>query len=277
MKSSDKIKSKMAAIVIPLSIVFAYLIYTFLLGDPNNFVDGDPTNQPADGSYLGFIYKGGPIIIILISFQLILLTYIIERFISVGKASGKDDNDAFVRKIKRQLDEHKIKEALSTCDKQGGSVASVAKNGVLSYRRTDENGSLHREQKLAAIKKDLDEANHLEMPSLYRNLPILSTIASVATLVGLLGTVLGMIQAFTALASVGSPDTIGLANGISQALVTTALGIGTSAVAIIFFNYFSNRIDRISYAIDEATYSILQTFKTRQKVDSATQTNVSHA
>jgi biopolymer transport protein ExbB len=77
---------------------------------------------------------------------------------------------------------------------------------------------------------------------------------------GLLGTVLGMIKAFAALATAGAPDAVALANGISEALINTALGIGTSALAIILYNYFTNRIDSLTYNIDEAGYSIVQTF-----------------
>ena len=79
-----------------------------------------------------------------------------------------------------------------------------------------------------------------------------------------MGTVTGMIQAFAALARVGSPDAVGLAGGISQALVTTAMGIPTSAIAIVFYNLFTSRISNIVYAIDEASYAILHAFQIRQ-------------
>ncbi len=77
---------------------------------------------------------------------------------------------------------------------------------------------------------------------------------------GLLGTVLGMIRAFAAMANAGAPDATALSTGISEALINTALGIGTSAVAIIMYNYFTSSIDDLSYGIDEAGFSITQTF-----------------
>jgi len=95
---------------------------------------------------------------------------------------------------------------------------------------------------------------------LEKNLVFLATIASVATLMGLFGTVVGMIRAFSALATAGAPDSTALASGISEALINTALGIGTSAVAIIAYNYFTTQIDGMTYRIDEAGYSIAQTF-----------------
>jgi biopolymer transport protein ExbB len=89
---------------------------------------------------------------------------------------------------------------------------------------------------------------------------ILATFASVATLLGLFGTVLGMIRAFSALATAGAPDAVALSTGISEALINTALGIGTSALAIIAYNYFTTKIDGLTYGIDEAGFSIAQTF-----------------
>jgi biopolymer transport protein ExbB len=86
----------------------------------------------------------------------------------------------------------------------------------------------------------------------------------VATLVGLLGTVIGMIKAFAALATAGAPDAVALANGISEALINTALGILTSALAIIAYNYFTSRIDTLTYNIDEAGLSITQNFSSTQ-------------
>jgi biopolymer transport protein ExbB len=100
---------------------------------------------------------------------------------------------------------------------------------------------------------------------LEKNLPILSTIASVGTLVALLGTVLGMIRAFKALGNSGQPDTAALSTGISEALINTALGIGTSAIAIIFYNIFTSRIDGMKYNISEAGFSIAQTFAAHNK------------
>lgn len=263
----------LALIIIPVSIIIAYLIYAYVLGDPSNFADGNPINEPVEGNYLGFIYKGGPVVVVLIAFQIILLTYIIERFISVGKASGKNDNDAFVSHIKNLMAKNKIDEAIQACDNQRGSVGNVIKSGLMSYQNALEENDLNANQKYEAIKNDLEEMNHLEQPYLNRNLPILATIASVATLIGLLGTVLGMIKAFASLASVGAPDAIGLANGISQALVTTALGISTAAVAIIFNNYFGDRVGKIENSIEEGGFIIRQVFKTNHRE----QKEVSHA
>jgi biopolymer transport protein ExbB len=121
------------------------------------------------------------------------------------------------------------------------------------------------DHKIIAIQKELEEATTLELPMLEKNLVIIATMASVSTLIALLGTVIGMIKAFSALGTGGAPDSVGLANGISEALINTALGIGNSAVAIIMYNVFTTKIDKITFTIDEAGYSIVQTFAEKHK------------
>ena len=101
------------------------------------------------------------------------------------------------------------------------------------------------------------------MPMLEKNLSILATLASISTLLGLVGTVLGMIRAFGALATTGTPDTAALATGISEALINTAFGIFASMLAIIFYNYFTSKIDSLTYGIDEAGFSIVQSFASK--------------
>ncbi|MEM6264532.1 MAG: MotA/TolQ/ExbB proton channel family protein [Bacteroidota bacterium] len=267
---AETLKSGFAAIVIPLSVVIAYFIYTQILGNPGNFEGGDVTAEPLEGNYLGVIHKGGPIVILLVAFQVILLTFIIERLVALYRASGSGRNGLFVRKIKGMLDNNQLNNALEACDTQKGSVANVIKNGLNTFQEMSQEGyPMAEEQKVETLQKELEEATQLELPLLSNNLVIISTLASVATLIGLLGTVTGMIKAFAALARAGSPDAIGLAGGISQALVTTALGISTAAVAIIFYNYFASRIDKLVYAIDEASYSILHAFKTRKSLRAA--------
>jgi biopolymer transport protein ExbB len=94
---------------------------------------------------------------------------------------------------------------------------------------------------------------------------VLSTVASISVLIGLIGTVLGMIRAFKALAQSGAPDALALSTGISEALVNTAFGIAGSTLAIIAYNYFSSRIDGMTFKIDEASFSLTQTFASTLK------------
>ncbi|MCC7297242.1 MAG: MotA/TolQ/ExbB proton channel family protein, partial [Bacteroidia bacterium] len=152
-------------------------------------------------------------------------------------------------------------EAIAACDKQKGSLANVVRSGLGRYKMAAHDKVLTKDEKVAAIEKELEEATGLELPMLSKNLVIISTCASIGVLVGLIGTVFGMIRAFAALANTGAPDTAALATGISEALVNTAFGIIASTLAVIFYNYFSNRIDSMTYSMDEASYSVVSDFQ----------------
>lgn len=261
----DTLSSVMGVAVIVVSLIAGYFIYFNILGHPDNFVGGDPENEPLEGNYLGVVYKGSIIVIVQIAFVIILLTYAIERAIGLSKATGKGKNKVFAGEVKSLLARDDFDAIEEKCDAHRGSVANVVKKGINAYRQIEGVNVLRPEEKAFRLKRELEEATHLELPHLERNMAIISTIASVATLIGLLGTVTGMIRAFSSLARAGSPDAVGLAGGISQALVTTALGITTAAIAIVVFNFYTSIIDRITYATDETNYAILSKFKEELK------------
>ena len=254
------LKSTFALIVIPSAFIVGVLIYKFVLGNPNNFEGNDPANHPLPGNYLGIIYKGGVLVPLLLTLAMLVIIFPLERFLTISKAKGKGGMSAFVKKIRMMLANNDIDAAVNACDKQKGSVANVVRAGLMKYKEMERNRELDKDSKVLAIQKDIEETTQLEMPMLERNLVVIATVASIATLVGLLGTVLGMIKAFSALATAGAPDAVALANGISEALINTAFGIGASAVAIITYNYFTSAIDSLTYAIDEAGYTITQQF-----------------
>lgn len=259
----SQLKSAFAGIVILATLVVGYLIYSFILGSPGNFEDNDPANHPLPGNYLGIIYKGGAIIPLAIALFLMLIVFSIERVLTLSKATGKGSVDVFVKKIQLFLNQGDVNGARKLCDEQKGSVANVVNAALHKYDLMTKDTGLDREQKMMAIQKEVEEATVLEMPMMQKNLVIIATIVSIGTLIGLIGTVIGMIKAFSALATAGTPDAVQLANGISEALVNTALGITTSTIATIMYNYFTNRIDSLTYAIDEAGFSIVQTFGSR--------------
>jgi biopolymer transport protein ExbB len=193
------------------------------------------------------------------------ITFSIERFLTIGKAQGKGSAEQFVRRVQGHLSAGNVDAAIAECDKQQGSVANVVKSSLNKYKEMEVATGMDKDQKVLAIQKELEEATTLELPMLEKNLVIIATMASVSTLIALLGTVIGMIKAFSALGTGGAPDSVGLANGISEALINTALGIGNSAVAIIMYNVFTTKIDKITYTIDEAGFSIVQTFAEKHK------------
>ena len=262
------------ALVIPILIAIGIAIYVFVLGNPGNFkadprLEGLPSVSFSDletkelhpDGFMGIIYMGGPIVPILISFMIIVIVFSIERALVLRKAAGKGNVDNFVLSVRRLLDQNKVDEAIEECDRQEGSVGNVVKEGLTTYKALAHDTTMNKEQKMVALNKSIEEATTLEMPMLEKNMMILSTLGTVATLVALLGTVIGMIKAFSALgAGGGTPDSAALSIGISEALVNTALGIGTSAVAIILYNYFTSKIDGLTFKIDEIAMSIQQSF-----------------
>ena len=264
-KTSKSLKGSFAGAVIPVSLVAAIIVYLFVFGDGSNFVGGNNANTPVPGNYFGIIYKGGPIVPIIISLLLTVLAFAVERYLAITKAAGKGKVIDFMSTINESLNLGKIEEAKTACNVQKGSVANVILSGLVKYQEMEKEKVLPKDQKIVSIQKEIEEATSLELPALEQNLVVLSTIASIATLMGLLGTVIGMIKAFSALANAGAPDSVQLAAGISEALINTALGIGTSALAIIFYNFFTTKIDKLTYSIDEGGFTIVNTFAAKNQ------------
>ncbi|MBC9934885.1 MotA/TolQ/ExbB proton channel family protein [Chitinophaga qingshengii] len=257
-----------AALAVPICLVIGFLFFFFVLGNPANFQGNNPDGHPIDsgiGKWFGTVYKGGYVVPVLISVLLVCLTFVIERFLYLSKAKGKFSGSELVRKVQYHLANKNVDAALAECDKQKGSVGNVLKAGLKKYKEMVTNSELDTDQKILTIKNEIEETTALELPMMEKNLVFLSTIASVATLLGLFGTVLGMIKAFSAMSSGGAPDSAQLALGISEALINTALGIGTSAIAIIMYNYFTTNIDSITYAIDESGFTLTQSFAANHK------------
>ncbi|TAH06371.1 MAG: MotA/TolQ/ExbB proton channel family protein [Sphingobacteriia bacterium] len=267
-KKSSNIISWIAPL---LGIVLGYVLWRFWLGADSNFTTPDLTggfwpSHKGPKTGLSKMYEGGIVVPILIGNFLIVMIFVIERLLTVVKATGTGNNAEFVRSVQFHLANKEVDKALAACDKQKGSVGNVMKAGLKKYKEMISNTELETEQKVLNIQKEIEEATALELPMLEKNLVFLSTIASVATLLGLFGTVLGMIKSFSALGDEGGGDAAReLSKGISEALFNTALGIGTSAVAIIFYNVFTTRIDGITYGIDESGFTLTQSFAANYK------------
>lgn len=267
-KKSNNMISWLAPIV---CIIAGYLVWRFLMGDKNYFVEQDggfwPSHKtlkdPTDQWHR--IYTGGIIVPLLIGMLLMVITFSIERFMTISKALGSGSIADFVRKVQYHLANRNVDAALAECDKQRGSVANVMKAGLRRYKEMINVPELDTEQKVMSIQKEVEEATALELPMLQKNLVFLSTITSVGTLIALLGTVMGMIKSFSSLGASGGGNAGELAIGISEALYNTALGIGTSALALIMYNMFTTRIDSITYGIDESGFTLTQSFASTYK------------
>jgi biopolymer transport protein ExbB len=266
-KSSNAI-SWLAPII---CVIAGYLIWRFWMGAASGFKLPDtsgawfwPEHKEPQGAFHR-IYEGGIIVPLLIGMLLMVIVFSIERFLTISKALGKGNIADFIRKVQYHLANRNVDAALSECDKQRGSVANVMKAGLRRYKEMITAPDLDTEQKVIAIQKEVEEATALELPMLQKNLVFLSTITSVGTLIALLGTVIGMIKSFSALGTEGGGSANALAIGISEALYNTALGIGTSALALIMYNVFTTKIDSITYGIDESGFTLTQSFASLYK------------
>lgn len=250
-----------SGIIIAICLVIGWLLWNYVMGDSSNFQNGDRDNgHPLPGNILGMIYKGGIVVPILMGLLLMTIVFSIERFFVISKAGGKGTLDKFVAQVKSDVAAGDINVAIDACDNQQGSVANAIRSALVKYQEVKKEG-FDSEQAEEAIQKEIEQATSLEMPMLEKNMTIVATLVSIGTLTGLLGTVTGMIKAFSGLATAGAPDQAALANGISEALICTATGIGTSTFATIAYNYFTAKIDTLTYFIDEAGSAITQAYR----------------
>jgi len=260
-KKSEKVKRGISAgFVILCCFILAQLFFHFVCGDVSNFVDQNPKGHPLQGNVFGTLYKGGIIIPFVMTLLFTVITLSVERFLALNRANGKGDLVKFVHNVKRKLDANDIKGAHELCNIQKGATANILNAALIRYEDVEKIESLNNDQKAEIIQKEIEEATSLELPSMEENLSIIATISTLGTLFGLLGTVLGMIRSFAALANEGAPDSLALSTGISEALMNTALGIGTGALAIIFYNVFSQKVHGITNAVNEIGFAIGQTY-----------------
>lgn len=252
-------------LVIVIALVISYVIYEFVFGNPANFNDPDTKREPKSGEILAMIYTGGPIVAILMSLIVIGITFSFERYFSINKAKGKGDLAMFVKKLNDYILKGAYDDALKECEKQRGSLANILRAGIERFKEVKDDTELDKEKKMSEVQRAIDEATNLETPLLEKNLVILSTIASVSVLFGLLGTTIGMIRAFAAFGDTGTVDATQLAIGISEALYNTAGGLIGAIIAIIMFNFFTTKVDNYVYMIDEAILNISSIFTVHVK------------
>ncbi len=247
-----------AIIIIICAFIVGICFYIFVLGDSANFIGGDREGNPAN--MLGTVYKGGFVVPIILGLLCTVIAMSVERIIAISACAGKGNVTKFTDTVKKALRDGDIAKAEQLCNKQRGSVANVVLADLKAYKEMEKT-NIKLKEKVAAINNAHEEATALEMPTMTMNLPIIATIVTLGTLTALFGTVLGMIRSFAALAAGGGADSMALSTGISEALVNTASGIATSWVSVVAYNYFTNRIDKLTYAMDEIGYTIAHTYE----------------
>ena len=257
-KSSGFKGVKDAWIILVICCIIAYCFYFFVLGDPSHFQGGDREGHPAD--LMGTVYKGGFVVGLILTLLLSVIVLGVERFFAIKSASGKINLAKFTAQVKDAIKAQDFTKAKDLCAKMQGSVANVVLASINMCETVEKDETLKKSQKISKIQQAHEEATQLEMPTLTMNLPMVATIVSLGTLTALFGTVLGMIGSFQALSAGGGADSMALSAGISEALVNTASGILTSWVATVVYNYFSNKIDKLTFALDEVGYTIAATY-----------------
>ncbi len=192
-----------------------------------------------------FIVKGGPVMIPIILSGALILAIIIERLISLKNA--ETDNENFIRSIEERLQRRKIKEALELCNANDKPVPRIIKAGLLKSDRSREE-----------IKESIDDAANHEIPVLEKYLGILATVATIAPLLGLLGTVTGMIRAFMVIeARAGLVHPGELAGGIWEALITTVAGLIVAIPSYLSYNYFVSRVNKIILQMEKTATKLI--------------------
>jgi biopolymer transport protein ExbB len=211
---------------------------------------------PSEGkSIWAALRQGGPLVSILIGLLILLFTYILERQMTLRLARGKEPHQSFIERFRKAIMGKDFLGAIKICDTQNGVTANILKSAVETYvNQSKENAP--RERKFAALDKSVTDATGRETPLLERNMIVLTTIASIGTMVGLLGTTVGMIRAFQAMGNTGAVDAQKLAIGISEALFNTAFGLVNAIGGIVAHNYYINKVDQFNYEIDSSALDL---------------------
>ena len=241
-------------IVLILASVAAWAIFEYLLPE--------------------FIQHGGPLVIVLIVLMILVVTLVFERILSLSKAAGRGSSVPFLRDVLDRARAGDVQGAIELCEARGGTMAGILAAALHRYDALNAEGIQDRRVAADEVEHAIDEAKTLETPALERNLTALSTIASIATMVGLLGTTIGMIRSFAALAHAGAPDATQLSLGISEALINTAGGLNAAILAIVAYNYFTTKVDGITQTTEEAGAALMHALGLRSAAHARTQRHV---
>ena len=192
------------------------------------------------------LQRGGAMMWPIGATSVVALAIIVERFIALRRASI--DTREFMDTIRQILRQNRIQDAIEHCDETDAPVARILKAGMLKYNRAKED-----------IREAIEDAGHLEAPRLERHLSALATCGSIAPLLGLLGTVLGMIKAFAVIMhKQGMVNPADLAEGIANALVATAAGLTLAIPIIVMHNYFATRIENMVLEMEISSSELLE-------------------
>lgn len=192
-----------------------------------------------------FLQRGGILMIPLILCSIIVLAIVIERAFTLRRKKVLiPEIISVIETIKKPEDIHL---AISICQKNEGAFANIVQLGL-------ENKDLSNEE----LKELIIDQGRQEVRSFEKGLVVIETIAGIAPLLGLLGTVTGMIKVFTVISEQGLGQTQALSGGISEALITTVVGLSIGIPALVLYNYFTDKAENLIMDIEKFTSELLR-------------------
>jgi len=202
--------------------------------------------NPSDYYLVDIIFKGGVIMWPIMLCSVVGLAIIIERFFALRRADI--DTREFMDIMRQVLRQNRIREAIEICDETEAPVSRIMKAGILKHDRSKED-----------IREAIEDAGRFEIPRLERHLSALATCANIAPLLGLLGTVSGMIKAFEQIQNLrGQVSPSDLAEGIGNALITTAGGLVVAIPILVVYNYFVSRVDNMVIEMEISSSELVE-------------------
>jgi len=203
-----------------------------------------------------FMQKGGPIMWVILLCSVVAFAVVIDRFLQLRKA--RIDTDKFMEGVSNLLKRNRIVEAIDVCNQTHGPISQVVKAGILKHDRSK-----------PEMREAIEDAAVGEIPVLEKNLSILATVAHIAPLLGLLGTVTGMVRAFqiieqkaTALQPVNPKD---LAGGIWESLLTTVFGLCVAIPTYVAYNYFVSKVNGFILEMEKSTTDLVNLLSSRRE------------
>jgi len=197
---------------------------------------------------LNFIIKGGIFMYPIIVCSILSLAIFLEKMWSLRRK--KNIPNAFLNEVEKLLNKNNFPEALKLCESSHSSISRIFSAGINNYSK-----------KRAVIKERIEKAGRREASVLERYLEASATIASISTLLGLLGTIAGMIKIFSVISSQSVVNPSTLAGGISEALYTTAAGLTVAIPTLVFYRYLSSKSNSLVLEMEECSARMLELIK----------------
>ena len=211
-------------------------------------------------SSMGPVAKGVAFVLIFMSMWSFGVA--IERLYTFSQA--RKQSKLYAPQVAKHLKEGRLKDALAVSQSktyQYSHLAKVVLAGLQEYQfQHDAGGALNRDDLVDTVRRAIQRATALTSNDLKKGIPALATIGSTAPFVGLLGTVVGVIAAFTGIATTGSGGLGAVSAGISEALIETALGLVVAIPAVWMYNYFTTRLEYFNVEMDNSSSELVDFF-----------------